>query len=127
MNGPEILTDLLHSLSALSSDIESVAIVDDDGLVMASSMPSETDEEAVAAISAATLGMSERVIDELKRGELELCMVRSSGGFLILSRCGREAALVVLASAKARIGLLFMDIKRIAARLRSHLDGEAAS
>ena len=42
-------------------------------------------------------------------------MVRGGEGFAILTRCSDEAVLSVLTSKNAKLGLIFLDVKRAAA------------
>ncbi|MEY3214210.1 MAG: hypothetical protein RIT28_4691 [Pseudomonadota bacterium] len=115
MSRAEQITKLIKSLSTTTPDIEAAAVVDNDGLMMASSLPQDVDEDSVAAMSSALQGISERIASELKRGSFELVMVRGGDGFAILTRCSDEAVLSVLTSKNAKLGLIFLDVKRAAA------------
>ncbi|MFK7930959.1 MAG: roadblock/LC7 domain-containing protein, partial [Myxococcota bacterium] len=102
MSRAEKLNRAIRSLSTTTADIEAAAVVDNDGLMMASSLPQDIDEEAVAAMSAALLGISERISDELGRGDFEMNLVRGVNGLTLMMRCGPEAVLVVLTTPKAK-------------------------
>ncbi|MCK6525512.1 roadblock/LC7 domain-containing protein [Myxococcota bacterium] len=115
MSRAEQITKLIKSLSTTTPDIEAAAVVDNDGLMMASSLPQDVDEDSVAAMSSALQGISERIASELNRGSFELVMVRGGDGFAILTRCSDEAVLSVLTSKNAKLGLIFLDVKRAAA------------
>ena len=65
-------------------------------------------------MSAALLGMSERIVRELGRGAFNLAMLRGSGGYTIITRCGADAVLTVLATDTAKLGLIFLDVTRAA-------------
>jgi predicted regulator of Ras-like GTPase activity (Roadblock/LC7/MglB family) len=65
-------------------------------------------------MSAALLGMSERIVRELGRGQFSLVMVRGTTGYAIMTRCGAESVLMVLAAETAKLGLIFLDINRAA-------------
>lgn len=106
------MTKVLRTLSTTTPDIEAAAVVDNDGLMMASSLPQDIADDAVAAMSAALLGMSERIVAELARGKFELNLIRGTDGYTILSRAGGEAVLMVLASQRAKLGLIFLDASR---------------
>jgi len=107
----------IRNLSTTTPDVEAAAVVDNDGLMMASSLPQDIDEESVAAMSAALLGISERISGELGRGDFQLNLVRGDNGLTLMTRCGPDAVLVVLTTPKAKLGLLFLDVKRTAAEL----------
>lgn len=108
----EQLVDRLRDLQASSGDVEAAAIVSVDGLSMASSLPSNIEEDRVSAMSAAMLSLGERISSELGRGELEQVMVKGENGYVILTAVGEEAVLTVLARQDAKLGLIFLDVNR---------------
>jgi predicted regulator of Ras-like GTPase activity (Roadblock/LC7/MglB family) len=107
----------LKDLQISSPDIEASAIVSVDGLTMASSLPADVEEDRVSAMSAAMLSLGERIASELGRGNLDQVYIRGEGGFVILMSVGEEAVLTVLARSQAKLGLLFLDMKRAAGEL----------
>jgi predicted regulator of Ras-like GTPase activity (Roadblock/LC7/MglB family) len=84
---------------------------------MASSLPADVEEDRVSAMSAAMLSLGERIASELGRGVLDQVYIRGEGGFVILMSVGEEAVLTVLARSQAKLGLLFLDMKRAAEEL----------
>ncbi len=108
----EQLVERLRDLQASSGDVEAAAIVSVDGLSMASSLPSNIEEDRVSAMSAAMLSLGERISSELGRGELEQVMVKGENGYVILTSVGEEAVLTVLARKDAKLGLIFLDVNR---------------
>lgn len=107
----------LKDLQVSSPDIEASAVVSVDGLTMASSLPADVEEDRVSAMSAAMLSLGERIASELGRGALDQVYIRGEGGFVILMSVGEEAVLTVLARSQAKLGLLFLDMKRAAVEL----------
>jgi predicted regulator of Ras-like GTPase activity (Roadblock/LC7/MglB family) len=107
----------LKDLQVSSPDIEASAVVSVDGLTMASSLPSDVEEDRVSAMSAAMLSLGERIASELGRGTLDQVYIRGEGGFVILMSVGEDAVLTVLARSQAKLGLLFLDMKRSAEEL----------
>ena len=112
MNRTEQISKLLRTLSTTTPDVEAAAVIDNDGLMIASALKADIEDDRVAAMSAALLGMSERIVRELKRGNFSLVMLRGSEGYTILSRCGPDAVLTVLATDTAKLGLIFLDVTR---------------
>jgi len=110
----EKLTEMLKNLSGTSPDIEASAIVSTDGLVIASALPKDVEEDRVAAMSAAMLSLGERTSHELKRGSLEQVFVKGVSGYILMMGAGQEAVLTVLARKDAKLGLVFLDMKRTA-------------
>jgi predicted regulator of Ras-like GTPase activity (Roadblock/LC7/MglB family) len=110
----ERMVDRLRDLQAGTPDIEGSAVVSVDGLMMASALPSDVEEDRVAAMSAAMLSLGERIADELKRGSLDEVYIRGDDGYVFLRAIGMEAVLTVLARSGAKLGLIFLDTKRAA-------------
>ncbi len=104
----------LRDLQSGTPDIEASAVVSVDGLIMASALPADVEEDRVSAMSAAMLSLGERIAGELGRGMLEEVYIRGSQGYVFLRAVGMDAVLTVLAREQARLGLIFLDMKRAA-------------
>jgi len=110
----ERMIERLRELQHSSLDVEAAAIISVDGLPIATSLPQGVEEDRVAAMSAAMLSLGERIATELGRGLLDEVYVRGERGYVILRAVGEEAVLTVLAREQAKLGLLFLDMRRAA-------------
>jgi len=110
----EELTDILKGLHSITPDIEAAAVVSVDGLMIASALPKDIEEDRVAAMSAAMLSLGERTADELARGELSEVYVKGVDGYIVLMAAGEDAVLTAMARKDAKLGLVFLDMKRTA-------------
>ena len=113
----EQMVGRLRDLQASTPDIEASAVVSVDGLIMASALPTDVEEDRVSAMSAAMLSLGERIASELRRGVLDEVYIHGNDGYVLLMSIGEGAVLTVLARAKAKLGLIFLDMKRAAADL----------
>ena len=104
----------LKDLQVSTPDIEASAVVSVDGLIIASALPPDVEEDRVSAMSAAMLSLGERIAGELGRGVLDQVYIRGAHGYVILSSVGEEAVLTVLARQDAKLGLVFLDMRRAA-------------
>jgi predicted regulator of Ras-like GTPase activity (Roadblock/LC7/MglB family) len=104
----------LRDLQVASSDIIASAVVSVDGLTMASALPEDVEEDRVSAMSAAMLSLGERIASELGRGELDEVYIRGEDGFVLLTAVGTEAVLTALARQEAKLGLIFLEMRRAA-------------
>lgn len=102
----------LRDLQSGTADIEASAVVSVDGLIMASSLPADVEEDRVSAMSAAMISLGERISGELRRGELDQVYIRGDQGYVILMSVGEEAVLTAMARSNAKLGLIFLDMKR---------------
>jgi uncharacterized protein len=110
----ELMVSRLRDMQAASPDIEASAVVSVDGLIIASALPAEVEEDRVSAMSAAMLSLGERIASELGRGSLEQVYIRGDSGFVILTAVGEEAVLTALAREHAKLGLIFLEMRRAA-------------
>jgi predicted regulator of Ras-like GTPase activity (Roadblock/LC7/MglB family) len=124
----ELMVDRLRDLQASTPDIQASAIVSVDGLIMASALPANVEEDRVSAMSAAMLSLGERIASELGRGVLNQVYVRGNHGYVLLTSVGEEAVLTVgIASRAVIVGLaravnpLFSYVGRVAPKRPSPL------
>jgi hypothetical protein len=110
----ELIVERLREMQIASPEIEASAVVSVDGLIMASALPADVEEDRVSAMSAAMLSLGERISGELGRGLLEQVYIRGSGGFVLLTAVGEEAVLTALARENARLGMIFLEMRRAA-------------
>ena len=108
----QLMVDRLRELQASSPDIEASAIVSVDGLSIASALPQNVEEDRVSAMSAAMLSLGDRIAAELGRGTLNQVYIKGENGFVILTDIGEEAVLTALAHKDAKLGLIFLDMRR---------------
>jgi predicted regulator of Ras-like GTPase activity (Roadblock/LC7/MglB family) len=111
------IIEVLKDLEAGTPDIEASAVVSDDGFIIASVLPQDIDEDRVGAMSATMLALGERAASELERGELEQTFVKGKDGYVIMSFVGESAVLTTIASKDAKLGLVFLEMKRTTTEL----------
>jgi len=117
----EQMVNRLRAMQAAAPDIEASAIVSVDGLIMASALPADVEEDRVSAMSAAMLSLGERIASELGRGGLEQVYIRGNEGAIVLTAVGEEAVLTALARPEAKLGLIFLEMRRAAEDLEKVL------
>jgi len=110
----QLMADRLRELQSSSPDIEGSAIVSVDGLTIASSLPENVEEDRVSAMAAAMLGLGEKISRELGRGGLNQVYIKGDAGYVIIMSIGEEAVLTALARDHAKLGLIFLDMRRAA-------------
>jgi predicted regulator of Ras-like GTPase activity (Roadblock/LC7/MglB family) len=111
------MVELLRDLQTSSPDVEASAVVNADGLTIASALPNNIEEERLGAMSAAMLSLGERIASELERGTLDQVYIKGEGGYVLLLSVGSEAVLTVLARENTKLGLLLLDMRRVSESL----------
>jgi predicted regulator of Ras-like GTPase activity (Roadblock/LC7/MglB family) len=110
----EMMVSRLQEMQTASPDIIASAVVSVDGLTIASALQDDVQEDRVAAMSAAMLSLGERISGELGRGNLDEVYIRGEDGFVLLTAIGEEAVLTALARDEAKLGLIFLEMRRAA-------------
>lgn len=113
----QMMEQILRNLVGGTPDLEGSAVVSTDGLVLASALPTGTDEDRVSAMAAALLSLGERTSKELSRGTLDQVYVKGDSGYVVLMRAGSESVLEAIAGSNAKLGMVLLDMKRAAAEL----------
>ena len=108
----EKIAEVLRGLRASSPDIIGAAVVSLEGFIIAAVAPSEIDEELVGGMAAALVGVGERISSELMRAPMEQTYVRSEKGYVILNAVGSDVVLVLLVTREAKLGLIFLELRR---------------
>ena len=108
------MVERLRTMQAAAPDIEASAIVSVDGLIMASALQQGVEEDRVSAMSAAMLSLGERISSELGRGGLEQVYIKGNAGSIVLTSVGDEAVLTAMARHDAKLGLIFLEMRRAA-------------
>jgi len=113
-NRAEKMVERLQNMQAFAPDIEASAVVSVDGLIIASALQQGVEEDRVSAMSAAMLSLGERISSELGRAGLEQVYIKGDAGSIVLTSVGDEAVLTALARQDAKLGLIFLEMRRAA-------------
>jgi hypothetical protein len=108
------LKSILSELNGTSADIQASAAISTDGLVMASMLSNDMDEDRIGAMAAAMLSLGDRTSHELGRGNLEQVLVKGERGYILMTHAGPDTVVMVVTKPSAKLGLIFLDIKRAA-------------
>ncbi len=108
----QALIDQLHRLQQTAPDIEASALVSLDGLIIASALPDDVEDDRVSAMSAALLALGQRISYELSRGLLDQVYIRGTDGDVLLMAVGSDAVLTLMSRRDAKLGMLLYYMKR---------------
>ncbi|NLI99269.1 hypothetical protein GX441_11510 [bacterium] len=119
----EKLMVALRGAQSSVAGLEATAVVSIDGLVIASSLPPDIEEERVAAMTAAMLGLGERTANEMKRGGMDQLFLKGPLGYVVIMSASEIAVLTAIANADVKLGLLFLELKNLVQQLEPILKG----
>ena len=111
------LDEILNSFERNVPHVQATAVVSTDGLVIASRLPKDVEEDRIGAMGAAILSISSRSGDELDRGEMTRVLIEGTNGYILIRSIGEFAILVALVEKEVRLGMLFYECKNCIKKL----------
>jgi len=123
MSISEQIADKLRALEARMPEVEAGLVATPDGLTIASALSPDADEERIAAMCAAAFSTAERICNELNKGPVQMSFVKGDGGYVLITSSGPNAILMVMAAPKAKLGLLFLEMRRLAKEIEELVKG----
>lgn len=117
----EQLKNILDNLVNNSTDIKGAAIVDNDGLLLASAMSGGIDDNRVAAITAGLISLAGRSAQQLQQGQVKQTLIKAENGNIIAVRAGAKASFVALTPTEVNLGMAFLECSDAAQMIESTL------
>lgn len=115
------IKEVLNRYRSISTDIFGASVITMDGFMVASVTLSEIDEGLVGGITAALLGVGERIAKEMMNSKMTQIFVKSEKGYIICNNISDETVLVSLVNSEAKLGLIFLELRRIIPELANLL------
>ena len=103
---------------AMVGDVEGVAVVSRDGLLVASRLPQEMDPGILCSMSAAMHAAGEVTLSEMKKETCKVVTAESEQSIVMAYSLDPQRILVALFSSKANLGLIRMEMLKTADELR---------
>ena len=123
LSNPQPLIDRMKTLQQGVPEVQAAAVISIDGLIMASALPEGISEDRISAMSAAMLSLGEQINREMGLGSLEQIYTRGSNGYVVLLAIGQAAVLTTLVKPEAKLGVLFLELRKTAEDLALLLNG----
>ena len=118
----EKIHETLEGLRRMDTDIQGTAVATNEGLVIASSLAANLDDERLSAICAAAATVTRRTSEELDKGEPTEVHIRTPKGYILIMRSGASSLLVAVTRPAANLGLIILDMRRVAGEIASVLE-----
>jgi hypothetical protein len=113
----------LTTLKEYLPEVDAAAVISVDGLIMASALPQGINEDRVSAMSASMLSLGQQINKEMRLASLEQIYTRSNDGYVVLLAIGKLAVLTTLVKGDAKLGVLFLELRKAADDFTQMLDG----
>ena len=102
--------------------LESAALVSREGLIVSAVLEEGISDMHIAAMSAIILSTCERVLMELKKGALDICIIQGSEGKFLVMQCGDDYIIVGVLAEDARMDLAFVNMRATTNRVLDILE-----
>ena len=102
--------------------LESTALVSREGLIVSAVLEEGISDMHIAAMSAIILSTCERVLMELRKGELDICIIQGSEGKFLVMQCGADYIIVGVLDEDARMDLAFVNMRSTTNRIMDILE-----
>lgn len=120
MTRQEELLALIRGLRTAVPEIAGVMVASADGLPMAHDFP-EAEAPRIAAMAATSLGLGKRIATTLRLGGLQETVIRGQSGYFVVYEAGENGVLALALPAGANLGLVHLEAREAAKRLRELL------
>lgn len=117
----EQLQSILNDVIQRSTEIIGAAVVDNDGLLLASALSGPVDGNRVAAVSAGLISLATRSAQQLNQGQVTRTLIQAEQGNVIAIRTGDIASLVALTPTGVNLGMAFLECSEVVASIKSVL------
>jgi predicted regulator of Ras-like GTPase activity (Roadblock/LC7/MglB family) len=128
-----LLEEVLRALHRTVDGLYGTVVVSVEGFVVAAysgdgwqQSNNPVDSPQVAAMAASIIALGERVLGRLARGEIDRILLDGTEGGIIVVPAGKEAALAVMVSKDAKLGLVMFEVRRAADQVTKVLEGTTA-
>jgi len=112
-----ILKDLIN----VTPNIKGCSLVTMDGFAISSIIPDNANEELLASLATALIGVGERFATNLLDEHIDQTYIKTSKGYAIVNLITSDVILVMLTNEKIKLGLAFYELKGQITKLREVL------
>lgn len=106
------IIDRMRSMLVACPDIVETTFTTADGQVTASVLLGDMDEDHVFMMSSALVSLCARIASELEQGQLDHIHIKGEHGYFVVMSLNGKATLNVLANKQAKLGLVFVEMRR---------------
>lgn len=113
--------ELLSGLQQQSPEIDSAALISQDGILLASTLQDEAEKERFSLMLASFLSLGAHMSANLKIGKLQQALIKVEQGSIILLSVKDKGVLSCLVSGKTNLGWTLLQMKRTAEKLAPYV------
>ncbi len=107
----EKIETILKELLETTPNIKGCALITMDGFAISSVLPADSNEEMVAGLATAMVGVGERFATQLLNDHIDQTYIKTKNGYAIMNLISTDVILVLLTNEKIKLGLAFLELK----------------
>lgn len=115
------MQSILLELNKTSTVIEASAIISNDGLIVASALPADFDEDHLGKMSASVLLLGEYTSQEYASGDLEHVLIECANNHIVITRVAEDVLLTVMLKSDTQGNPVAPEIKRTCKKISAYL------
>ena len=100
-----------------NTGVYALAVVLRDGLIVASLMPSDLDEETLAAMTATIIKAAETVFSELNKGDVKRIIIEGTHAKIVAVTANKDFVIVGMANPETSLGIILHGLKKAAEKI----------
>jgi uncharacterized protein len=106
-----------------ANDVTGAALISADGMLLGAKMSGDVNAERVGAISATMMGVTKRVVNDLKIGGAEETIVRAADGYLLVHPVNEQLVLATTLRPSANLGMVRLEARDASQLLAGVMNG----
>lgn len=98
--------------------IKGAAVVRRDGLLIASNLGQDINDDQVGAMTASTVGSGETASESLEMGNVNAVTIEAADGKLVSTGAGEEGILTILTDSDVNMGLVKVEMEKATKKIK---------
>ncbi len=108
----EQINSILEQLvSNNGNDINGAALISSDGILISSRMSTDVNADRMGAIAATMMGVTTRVVNDLKIGKANEAIVNAESGYLLVMPVATQMILAIILRQHANLGMIRIEAR----------------
>ncbi|MFX1327975.1 MAG: roadblock/LC7 domain-containing protein [Promethearchaeota archaeon] len=114
----ESLDDFLRKWLVSIPEMKAASIISTEGLLVASTLPQDSDKVKISAMTAALLSLAKRSVKEMEKLKFDYIYVWGTQGCVLIIKADSNLILTVSTTKNVKLGLLILDCRRVCEEIK---------
>lgn len=113
MSQIEQIEKIIRQTIADNSNFQGIALLDDEGIILACELPADVDQERLVSMSISVARVGQTAAEELGRGILDQVYIKGEHGYLFFNIIHTNTILVSLISLESLLGAVLSQVRNL--------------